>query len=63
MQYFDDTKQLTKVFKEQHYIISMPLENISIGKYQIGIEYLKPDNNETKNSPILFNTGYWIEIH
>lgn len=48
-QYFDDTTQLTKIFKDHIYTISIPLEDIDKGKYQIAIEYIAPNNtgNET----------------
>ncbi|MDE6615025.1 MAG: aryl-sulfate sulfotransferase, partial [Lachnospiraceae bacterium] len=39
VQDFDDTTQLNKIFKEHVYTISIPLENIDKGTYQIGIEY------------------------
>ena len=43
VQDFDDTTQLTKIFKEHVYTISIPLETIDKGTYQIGIEYFGPD--------------------
>lgn len=57
IQYFNDTEQLTKIFKEHIYTISIPLQGINKGKYQTGIEYI--DNN---SNICLYNTGYWIEI-
>ena len=43
VQDFDDTTQLTKIFKEHIYTISIPLTDISKGTYQIGIEYCGQD--------------------
>lgn len=57
IQYFNDTEQLTKIFKEHIYTISIPLQGIDKGKYQIGIEYIDNDSNS-----FLYNTGYWIDI-
>lgn len=57
IQYFNDTEQLTKIFKEHIYIISVPLQEIDKGKYQAGIEYIDNDSNIC-----LYNTGYWIDI-
>lgn len=57
VQYFNDTEQLTKIFKEHIYTISIPLQEINKGKYQTGIEYIDNDSNIC-----LYNTGYWIEI-
>lgn len=57
IQYFNDTEQLTKIFKEHIYIISVPLQGIDKGKYQAGIEYIDNDSNIC-----LYNTGYWIDI-
>ena len=50
VQDFDDTTQLTKIFKEHVYTISVPLETINKGTYQISIEYCGPDywNNGQK---------------
>jgi len=75
VQDFDDTIQLTKIFKEHIYTISIPLTDISKGTYQIGIEYCGPDyldnsqiqkdedrNMENKEITGLFNTDYWIKI-
>ncbi len=36
VQYFNDTEQLTKIFKEHIYTISVPLQGIDKGKYQAG---------------------------
>lgn len=47
-QYFDDTTQLTKIFKDHIYTISIPLEDIDKGKYQIAIEYIAPNNNNNE---------------
>lgn len=57
VQYFNDTEQLTKIFKEHIYTISVPLQGIDKGKYQAGIEYIDNDSNIC-----LYNTGYWIDI-
>ncbi len=57
VQYFNDTEQLTKIFKEHIYTISVPLQGIDKGKYQAGIEYVDNDSNIC-----LYNTGYWIDI-
>lgn len=57
VQYFNDTEQLTKIFKEHIYTISVPLQVIDKGKYQAGIEYIDNDSNIC-----LYNTGYWIDI-
>ncbi len=57
IKYFNDTEQLTKIFKEHIYIISVPLQEIDKGKYQAGIEYIDNDSNIC-----LYNTGYWIDI-
>jgi len=75
VQDFDYTIQLTKIFKEHIYTISIPLTDISKGTYQIGIEYCGPDyldnsqiqkdedrNMENKEITGLFNTDYWIKI-
>lgn len=43
VQHFDDTTQLTKIFKEHIYKISIPLDSIDKGTYHIGIEYCGPD--------------------
>ncbi len=61
IQYFDDTKQHTKIFKEHVYTLSIPLTNLEKGKYNIGIEYYNSDS-ETDSKNGLFNTIYWIEI-
>ncbi len=53
VQYFNDTEQLTKIFKEHIYTISVPLQGIDKGKYQAGIEYIDNDSNIC-----LYNTGY-----
>ena len=47
VQYFNDTEQLTKIFKEHIYTISVPLQGIDKGKYQAGIEYIDNDSNIT----------------
>lgn len=61
IQHFDDTKQLTKIFKDHVYIILIPLNSLERGKYQIGIEYNNPDDKEDgKNG--LYNTIYWVTI-
>ena len=52
VQYFDDTTQLTKIFKEHIYTISIPLEDIDKGKYQIAIEYIAPNNSENGGDTI-----------
>ncbi len=52
IQSFDDTEQLTKIFKEHVYHISIPLESLQSGKYNIGIKY--QDNN--------YNTYYFADI-
>ncbi len=57
VQYFNDTEQLTKIFNEHIYTISVPLQGIDKGKYQAGIEYIDNDSNIC-----LYNTGYWIDI-
>ncbi len=57
VQYFNDTEQLTKIFKEHIYTISVPLQGIDKGKYQAGTEYIDNDSNIC-----LYNTGYWIDI-
>ena len=57
VQYFNDTEQLTKIFKEHIYNISVTLQGIDKGKYQAGIEYIDNDSNIC-----LYNTGYWIDI-
>lgn len=60
-QCFDDTKQLTKVFKDHIYTILVPLNSLERGKYQIGVEYHHSDEeDDIKNG--LFNTRYWVEI-
>lgn len=45
IQHFDDTTQLTQIFKKHIYTVSIPLEGLGKGKYQIGIEYQVPNNN------------------
>ncbi len=60
-QYFDDTQQQTKIFKEHVYTILIPLSSLEKGKYQIAVEYQHSDYiNDIKNG--LLNTRYWIEI-
>lgn len=61
IQYFDDTEQQTKIFKQHVYTISIPLNGLERGKYNIGIEYHNSDS-ETDSKNGLFNTVYWIEI-
>lgn len=52
VQNFTDTKQLTKIFKEHMYYMSVPMYDMEKGKYKAGIKY---------NSKYM-NTDYWIEI-
>lgn len=61
IQYFDDTKQLTKIFKDHSYTVLVPLNSLEKGRYQLGVEYHHSDEkDDIKNG--LFNTNYWIEI-
>jgi len=62
IQHFDDTTQLTKIFKEHVYTISVPLYSIAKGRYQVGIEYTVTTDDSTESKNLLYNTRYWIEI-